>query len=234
MIFALVALVGLPPSTALQPLSPATPPLRTRASVVLRGGGATQGLQGAWNKYLRLLEEKPMSTKMATSAVLSGTGDCIAQLMEASGGFALRRFFTIISVNVLYIVPVLTAFYAANEALAKSLKLDKGWQRTGVQLAFDQLLNAPIVIAGFFCSFQLATTIADVLLGTGAPGMGALVSSVRAQLLSSWASTVVTNWKIWVLPQLLNFAIVPPYGRVAFANVIALVWNVVLSVIANK
>ena len=36
-----------------------------------------------------------------------------------------------------------------------------------------------------------------------------------------------------VLPQLVNFAVVPPYARVAFANVIALVWNVVLSVMVN-
>ena len=27
---------------------------------------------------------------------------------------------------------------------------------------------------------------------------------------------------------------VPPYARVAFANMIALVWNVVLSILANK
>ena len=37
-----------------------------------------------------------------------------------------------------------------------------------------------------------------------------------------------------VLPQLINFALVPPFARVAFANAVALVWNVILSVIANS
>ena len=105
-----------------------------------------------------------------------------------------------------------------------------------MQLAFDQLVNAPIVIAGFFMTFQLATAIAEALC-TGfatVPTLGGLAETVGAQLRSSYASTVVSNWKIWVLPQLVNFALVPPYARVAFANAIALVWNVVLSAVVNK
>lgn len=81
-----------------------------------------------------------MRTKMMTSAVLSGTGDLIAQMLEpAAGGFAVRRLFTLVAVNVLYIVPTLTLFYEANERVAEKLKLKDGWKRTGVQLAFDQV-----------------------------------------------------------------------------------------------
>tara|TARA_B100000767_G_C19547623_1_gene443529 strand:+ start:603 stop:722 length:120 start_codon:yes stop_codon:yes gene_type:complete len=39
---------------------------------------------------------------------------------------------------------------------------------------------------------------------------------------------------VWVLPQLLNFALVPPKLRLVFANAVALVWNVVISVMVNK
>ena len=177
-----------------------------------------------------------MPTKMATAAVLSGTGDIIAQAIDTTAPFALKRLLTLVAVNVCYIVPILTAFYAANEALARALKLEPGWKRTAFQLGFDQLVNAPIVVGGFFCAFQISSAIADALTvaGSGMPGAGVLLESMRAQLHASWASTVVTNWKVWVLPQLINFAIIPPYGRVAFANAIALVWNVILSVIANK
>ena len=42
-----------------------------------------------------------MPTKMATAAVLAGAGDVIAQRIEASGPFAIRRFLTLIAVNVL-------------------------------------------------------------------------------------------------------------------------------------
>ena len=123
-----------------------------------------------------------------------GTGDLIAQSIERAGPFAIKRFLTLVAVNVLYIVPVLTLFYAANERL--TAKLEAGWPKTLVQLGFDQLINAPIVIAGFFCAFQLATAVADALTGT-------LASASRPRRRrrhpprSSYPSTVVSNWKIW-------------------------------------
>jgi peroxisomal membrane protein 2 len=203
---------------------------------VLRGGnGAAPSL---WGRYLHALETRPMPTKLVTAAVLSGTGDLIAQAMVTSAPFAMKRLLTLVAVNVFYIVPILSAFYAANEALARYLKLEQAaqWKRTAVQLGFDQLVNAPIVVGGFFCAFQLATAVADALTGVtlGMPGASALLATMREQLTSSWASTVVTNWQVWVLPQLFNFAFIPPWGRVAFANVVALVWNVILSAIANE
>ena len=239
-----VALVLLLPAVALS-FSPSTqtskPPAfqaksRLSHQLLASSHGPSATASVLWSKYLRALEEKPMPTKLATAAVLSGTGDLIAQVMEASGPLAFKRLAVLVAVNLFYIVPILSAFYAANEALARALRLKPGWKRTGVQLAFDQLINAPIVVGGFFCAFQLATAVADSLTtpGMGLPGVGSLIGAMSAQLRSSWASTVVTNWKVWVLPQLINFAFIPPYGRVAFANAIALVWNVILSVIANK
>ena len=186
-----------------------------------------------WSAYLVLLEERPMATKMATSAVLAGAGDVIAQSIEASGSFFLRRFLTLIAVNVLYIVPILTAFYALNEGVISKLKTPAGWKRTGIQLAFDQLVNAPIVVAGFFAAFQLFTAVGETL-ASGAPfALNSVAGATMAAWKSSYVSTVISNWKVWVLPQLLNFALVPPYARVAFANLIGLVWSVILSVIAN-
>jgi len=174
-----------------------------------------------------------MPTKMATSAVLSGTGDIIAQAMEASTPFSVRRLLVQISCNVFYIVPILTIFYALNEALTHRLKPPPGWRRTGLQLAFDQLVNAPIVVAGFFCAFQLFSAVAESLATRSPLVLSVVASAARAQLQASWMGTVVTNWKVWVAPQLINFAIVPPYARVAFANLIGLVWSIILSVIAN-
>ena len=76
-----------------------------------------------------------MRTKMVTAAVLSATGDTIAQRFLAGSvvpAFSVRRLLTIVAVNVGYIVPVLTAFYAANERLAKRLGLERaGWKKTG-------------------------------------------------------------------------------------------------------
>ena len=41
--------------------------------------------------------------------------------------------------------------------------------KTGVQLAFDQLLNAPLVIAGFFAAFQTVIAIAEGLVTCSVP-----------------------------------------------------------------
>lgn len=175
-----------------------------------------------------------MPTKMATAAVLSAAGDSIAQNFLGSDPFSLRRLLTIVAVNVGYIVPVLTMFYDANERLAAKLRLRAGWAKTSAQLAFDQLINAPIVIAGFFTAFQFASALAEFLV-TGTPvSCSGLANALGTQLRTSYVSTLLSNWRVWVLPQLINFALVPPYARVAFANAIALVWNVVLSVMANR
>tara|TARA_B110001452_G_scaffold142830_1_gene118809 strand:- start:559 stop:1254 length:696 start_codon:yes stop_codon:yes gene_type:complete len=220
--------LSLSSTDALRPAATSKP---RHAHVAMATPLATQ-----WSRYLKALEENPMPTKMITAAVLSGTGDVIAQGIEGVSSFALRRFLTLVAVNVLYIVPILTGFYAVNEWLVTKLEMKDGWKKTGVQLAFDQLINAPIVIAGFFTTFQVATAIAEALCTGFAtmPTLSGLASSVATQLRSTYVPTVISNWKIWVLPQLVNFALVPPYARVAFANAIALVWNVVLSVAANK
>ena len=226
---------ALQPATALQPAS-----MRVQSATIrMRGGATSSDVQGfaakRWSNYLTSLEVHPMPTKMVTAAVLSGTGDIVAQAIDgATGAFALRRCLTLVSVNVLYVVPILTWFYALNERLAKKLKLRDGWRKTAIQLTFDQFINAPIVIAGFFASFQVATAVAEYMT-TGIPtGPSALVHALRGQLKASYVSTVVSNWKVWILPQLINFAVIPPYARVAFANAVNLVWNVILSVIANS
>lgn len=102
---ALLALLSFSTADALCPAATQSrhvQPVAARSVVVLRGGG---GVATQWGRYLQALEEKPMATKMATAAVLSGTGDLIAQGIEASGPFALRRFLTLVAVNVLCAPP---------------------------------------------------------------------------------------------------------------------------------
>jgi hypothetical protein len=44
---------------------------------------------------------------------------------------------------------------------------------------------------------------------------------------------VLANWKLWVPFQFLNFRFVPPQLTVAAANVCAVVWNVILSLLSH-
>lgn len=50
---------------------------------------------------------------------------------------------------------------------------------------------------------------------------------------ADWGHVVVANWKLWVPFQFLNFRFVPPQLQVAAANVCAVVWNVILSLLSH-
>ena len=54
-------------------------------------------------------------------------------------------------------------------------------------------------------------------------------AAVVPKLKQDWSSTVVTNWKIWVPFQFLNFRFVPVNLQVGAANIIALAWNTYMS-----
>lgn len=86
--------------------------------------------------------------------MLSGTGDLIAQSIEAAvPAISMRRLLALIVVNVLYVVPIITMLYALNERLVGVLGLRAGWKRVGLQVVIDQAVGAPIAIAGFFYAF---------------------------------------------------------------------------------
>ena len=44
----------------------------------------------------------------------------------------------------------------------------------------------------------------------------------------------LTNYKIWLLAQILNFRLVPIQHRVGFVQIVAIFWNAYLSWMVNK
>ena len=67
------------------------------------------------------------------------------------------------------------------------------------------------------------------------PCLDLLASSVVRFCLCrpDWGNVVVANWKLWVPFQFINFRFVPPSLQVAAANVCAVVWNVILSLMSH-
>ena len=45
----------------------------------------------------------------------------------------------------------------------------------------------------------------------------------------NYVATVLVNWKIWTIPQIINFNLVPVEYRVLFGNLVALIWNYYLA-----
>ena len=97
-------------------------------------------------------------------------------------------------------------------------------------MEWDEQVNAPCVIVGFYTAFGVANA-----LGSGSlAALSTVAASVQAKIRAEYVTTLISNWKVWVLPQLFNFAVVPPPLRVGFANCVGLVWTVILSLLANR
>lgn len=210
----------------------------------LRGGGSNSLLRGgkqAWDRYLLALERQPLRTKTATSAALAALGDIIAQCLEAgsllsAATFAPYRLLNLVVVNVLFITPLLCATYALNEWLvgAKCGFPATSAAGTTCRLAFDQLVCAPFVVFSFFCSFGLVSAVSAAVFASEPFLAATLLTSIAHKLRTEYIGTMISNWKIWVLPQALNFRLMPEPLRVPFASLVALGWNVVLALVANR
>jgi hypothetical protein len=59
------------------------------------------------------------------------------------------------------------------------------------------------------------------------------LSQVVPKLQRDLGPVIVSNWKLWVPFQFVNFRFVPPSLQVAAANACAVVWNVVLSLMSH-
>ncbi|XP_002967587.2 peroxisomal membrane protein 2 [Selaginella moellendorffii] len=171
------------------------------------GGGGNPVL--AW--YMKLLEERPVTTKAVTAAILTFMGDLFTQLViEKSGGIDIKRIVVITSLGLMLVGPTLHFWYLT---LSKVVKIG-GVKGTGIRLFLDQLFFSPLFIGVFFiCLLTLE----------GRP------SDIGPKLSRDWPSAVITNWKLWVPFQFINFMFVPQKLQVGFSNIIALVWNAYLS-----
>ena len=168
--------------------------------------------------YTNKLIERPYVTKCITSFITFGLGDVICQLFEKKSNknkkFDYIRAFRQGSFGVImtpylhlqfnHIIPK----YFANGKLP-ILKI----------LAYDQTVNASVFIFAFF-------TYIDYFSGIDPK------TSLQHTLVK-FPSTIVANWQIWPMAQILNFTIVPAPYRVFFANIVGLFWNVYLSFVQN-
>lgn len=85
----------------------------------------------------------------------------------------------------------------------------------------DNFIHNPIF---YIPAFYLYTDTVQGLGGAEAVG----------HLKSEWVEVAGFCFVIWVPLQLLNFTVVPPAGRVAFVNVVNLVWNIIIDYLSAR
>merc|ERR1712217_94166 len=171
-----------------------------------------------WDRYNRALYASPLLVQAITAAVLGGMSDIIAQVLEGASAFVLARFVALALVNIVYITPLLALFYAANEWLVgEALQMPAdSWRGTCLRLGIDQLLFAPICIAGFFWAYGLTEGALSCVVEGRPLECAVLRDGIGTKLSVEYRAMVISNWQVWILPQLINFRLIPPALRLPF------------------
>ncbi len=86
------------------------------------------------------------------------------------------------------------------------------------KLGLDRLLLTPPFLAFTLIYLQFTQTL----------DMSQTMRNVKNQ----YAAALFMNWKIWTPAQVVNFTVVPVDYRVLFGNMVALWWNIYLSLVS--
>ena len=186
----------------------ASPSLRTMTTSASGGGG------GVWAGYLRLLEQKPLTTKVVTSGVIAAVGDVLCQSWF-EGHVDGRRLAIFSFLGAALVGPTLHVWYGVLNRLLPAAGTAGAFQR----MAVDQGIFAPTFVPTFISSLMCLE--------------GKSLTDIPSGVKEAWWPAVSGNWVIWIPAQLINFSLVPPHLQVLFANVVGMVWNVYLSWVSH-
>uniref|UniRef100_A0A0B7AHZ9 Peroxisomal membrane protein 2 n=1 Tax=Arion vulgaris TaxID=1028688 RepID=A0A0B7AHZ9_9EUPU len=173
-------------------------------------------LKRALLEYFRLLQDRPVITKAATTAVVSAVGNILSQILApdpATGGkINLRSVAAYSSFGFLVSGPLVHHFYAFLEkAIPKNSK-----NATLKRVLMDRLIFAPPLLLLFL--YYVA-----ILEGAGNKGAVKKIQSTYWMILK-------LNWTVWTFVQYININHVPLKYRTVFGNLCSLVWMTFISV----
>lgn len=190
-------------------------------------------------RYNEFLTKRPLVSNMLMSGTLFGAGDVIAQVLFIDADYDYKRTARNSIYGGLIFAPIASKLYrglnshvrfprwgklalAARAAagptarpLGKSAARRGALLDTAARVAVDQLCWSPVGIALYF--------------GCMGAMEGEPAAAVQARLHEGWWETLVTNWRVWPLLQLVNFGLVPVAHRLVVVNVASVVWNTYMS-----
>lgn len=180
-----------------------------------------------WAKYLKVLDAKPMQTKICTSMAAAFLGDTIAQKLSTSkddtfrpdlartarlcafnGGMGLFGHFYFAALDRGVKVG------AAASASAGVLSTPAHFLTSLSKTFIDQGIFAPLATIMFYL-FKVSTE--------GRP------SEFVDELKLKYVNTVLAGWKLWPAAHMVNFLFIPSQHRVLYTNVISVAGTYVLS-----
>eukprot|EP01031_Cornospumella_fuschlensis_P040954 gene40954-49958_t len=200
-----------------------------RSSVVVQDKIASTNIfYSLYSHYASALQTSPLITKAITSAVISIIGEMTGSyLLSRRPGAQPRTSREMIhraavfgSYGLLVTGPLFHWWYGALETVVQRMNLPFNDLGIIVKLALNQLVMTPpfllltLAYLQYFLSLNATQTVRNVK--------------------NSFAAALFTNWKVWTVAQAVNFKFVPLQYRVLFGNVIALWWNIYLSMVNSQ
>lgn len=176
-----------------------------------------------WPRYLAALATHPTLTRSATSFALFFASDAAAQALLAARkrrrarrtpGPTLERSFRFAAFGALIHAPSCAAFFEGLDALIPATTATA----VASKIALDRVFFTPILLAAAISWMQL----------TGGATLAATHRAVSARLPRTW----LISCAVWVPAHAVGFARVPLHLRVLYINLVALLWNMVLSAFA--
>ncbi|KAK9154558.1 hypothetical protein Sjap_002038 [Stephania japonica] len=187
------------------------------------GGGGGEGSGKSWSLlswYLAVLEKYPVLTKALTSAFLTFIGDVICQfVIDQASTLDVKRTFLFTLLGFALVGPTLHFWYL----FLSKLVTVPGASGAFLRLILDQFIFSPIFIGVFLSTLlTLEGKSSQVVPKLQQWWQIGNVDTISVSELSICSSAIPGLWK-----DLINEVVLA-------ANVIALVWNVILSFKAHK
>jgi len=197
------------------------------------GGGEQNEIRVNWavrkyNAYIRMLDKKPLITQIMTVGLITATGDILSQCLEARvAGTSLilnwARLSAFAISGAFFVGPYVHTWYGVLWKLGRwqeqKYGLSRSWQ-VMTQTIVDQTVGVAVFFPVYFYVFEAV----EAALGLRVPNFSYATEKIRTELLS----LLVTQYKVWPLTNIINFAFVPKNLRVLVSSIVSVFWNAYL------
>ncbi len=211
---------------------------------------STQTSTGFFSWYTRQLDERPLTTKIISSALIAASGDIICQILENNLGD--------IGEDANKKEESLEASSSETKNTTKSASFDTelDWLRTGRFFLIGAFWVAPtchvwygflstrlipgaatpkrVVQRLFLDQFGAAPIFAPTFMGLLWLLEGKQPSEVKADIIEAGPTLVTSNWKLWIPAMGIMFSVVPIKFQVVYSNFVGLVWTIYLSYASTR
>ncbi|CAM6105810.1 unnamed protein product [Calypogeia fissa] len=162
-----------------------------------------------WERYLDLLQDYPLRTKMITSGALAGASDLVSQKIAGAKTFDYRRAVLMMLYGLIYAGPFGHYWHKLMDRIFAGSKKDS--TTIVKKVVVEQLTSNPWNNLFYMCYLGMVLE-------------GRTWTSLKSKLQSEFPGVQLNSWRFWPIVGLINYKYIPLNLRVLFANLAAVCW----------